>query len=207
MYKRQWLDRNKVKPIQAMNILKDIRCTYNEVLSAYNKEDEQLVEGYDFMKRVHLHRFVEFLGKMTKDANKYIKKVKPKRPVRKASLESMVKKLPYMRKFDELSVKSINPTDILGSTSLFVYNTASKLICVYQPVVNDLSGLSVKGASIIGYDPSRSFIKKCRNPEHTINMIKTLAKVHVLEHIEDIKTVKKEIRPRLNKNCIILRAF
>jgi len=25
--------------------------------------------------------------------------------------------------------------------------------------------------------------------------------------IEDIKTVKKEIRPRLNKNCIILRAF
>jgi len=32
-------------------------------------------------------------------------------------------------------------------------------------------------------------------------------KKYTLEHIKDIKTKERPVRPRLNKNCIILKVF
>tara|TARA_Y100001937_G_scaffold62817_1_gene86237 strand:+ start:5835 stop:6938 length:1104 start_codon:yes stop_codon:yes gene_type:complete len=202
----KWLSDNKVKSTQTMAILKEIKPIYNEVSAAYNNEDEQLAEAYDFMRKSHLHKFVEFLDVMVKEINQHLKKVKPKRPSRKTNPESVVKRLPFKKSSDELGVDSIEPTDILGCTTLFVYNETSRLICVYRSFENN-GGLSVKGASITHFDPARSFVKKCRNPKHTIRLIGRLNKKHAIEHVDGIKTVKKPVRPRINKNCIILRAF
>ncbi len=202
----KWLSDNKVKSTQTMAILKEIKPVYNEVSSAYNNEDDQLAEAYDFMRKSHLHKFVEFLDVMVKETNQHLKKVKPKRPSRKTNPESAVKRLPFKKSSDEFGVDSIDPTEILGCTTLFVYNETSRLICIYKSFDNN-GGLSVKGASITHFDPAKSFVKKCRNPKHTIRMIGRLNKKHAIEHVENIKTVKKPVRPRINKNCIILRAF
>ena len=202
----KWLKTNKVKPTQTMSILKEIQPIYNEVAAAKNKECEQLVEAYDYLTHHQLFRFHEFLEIMLKETKSYLKQVKPKKATRKVSPEQVIKKLPHMDKFDDFSITSIDPTDILGSTALFVYNTTSRLICVYVPFQTS-GGLSVKGASITHFDPDKSFMKKCRSPKHTVAMVTKLTKKHALEHVEDIKTVKKPVRPRLNKSCVILKAF
>ena len=148
----KWLKENKIKPTQTMSILKEIQPVYNEVAAAKNKECEQLVEAYDYLSHHQLFRFCEFLEIMLKEIKEYMKQVKPKKATRKVSPEQAVKKLPHMKEFGELSIKSMDPTDILGSTALFVYNTTSRLICVYVPFQTS-GGLSVKGASITHFDP------------------------------------------------------
>ena len=202
----KWLKDNKVKPTQTMSILKEIQPLYNEVAAAKNKECEQLVEAYDYLSPHQMFRFCEFLELMLKEIKEYLRLTKPKKATRKISPEQAVKKLPFMEEFDEFSIKSTDPTEILGSTALFVYNTTSRLMCVYVAFQSS-GGLSVKGASITHFDPDKSYMKKCRSPKHNTRMIGKLTKKHALEHVEKITTKKKPVRPRLNKNCIILKAF
>ena len=202
----KWLKTNKIKPTQTMSILKEIQPMYNEVASAKNKECEQLVEAYSYLSSHQLHRFCEFLDIMLKETKEHLRLTKPKKATRKMSPEQVVKKLPFMDKFDDLSISSIDPTDILGSTALFVYNTTSRLMCVYVPFQTG-GGLSVKGASITHFDPDKSYMKKCRSPKHSTMMVVRMNKKHALEHVEGITTKKKQVRPRLNKNCVILKAF
>ncbi len=201
-----WLINNKVKSIQTMAISKDIKKMYNEISAAYHKEDEQLVEAYSFMKKSHLHKLLQFLEIMVKELDAHIQKVKPKKSSKKVNPQSMVKKLTHLKEIEEFDVKTVDPVKILGATAVVVYNEVSRLIYVYQsPPTN--GGLSVKGAAITDYDPDRSFIKKCRNPKHVVEATKRLNKKHTIDLIEKLNTVKKEVRSRLNKNCIILRVF
>ena len=118
----------------------------------------------------------------------------------------VVKKLPYLKEFSDLNLTSVDPKEIIGASVLYIYNTVSRLIFLY--VASSTQGLSVKGASITGYDKKKSFIKKLRSPKHSTYMVQTgKVKKYVLEHVKNVKTVEKPIRPRLNKNCIILKIF
>jgi len=202
----KWLKDKKVKPTQTMHILKEIQPVYNEVAAAKNKECEQLVEAYDYLTAHQMFRYNEFLESMLKEIKDYMRVTKPKKATRKVSPEQAVKKLPFAEEFDELSIKSIDPTEILGSTALFVYNTTSRLMCVYVAFQNS-GGLSVKGASITHFDPDKSYMKKCRSCQHNTRMVGKLTKKHALDHVDKITTKKQPVRPRLNKNCVILRAF
>ena len=201
-----WLTNNKVKSIQTIAISKEIKKVYNEVSAAYHKEDEQLVEAYSHMKKSHLHKFVQFLEIMIKELESHIQKVKPKKSSKKVNPQSMVKKLPHLKEIKEFGVKTVDPAKILGASAVVVYNSVSRLVYVYQsPPTN--GGLSVQGAAITDFDASKSFMKKCRNPKHVVESTKRLNKKHTIDLIEKLNTVQKEVRPRLNKNCIILRVF
>jgi hypothetical protein len=204
---RRWMERKKIKSMQATEIMKEIRGMLNEARAAYQKEDEQLVEAYSYMKPTYLHKYVSFLEHLVESAEKHISAVKPKTKVnRQVDPEKIVKKLPYMKVGKETKVKSEHPKKIIGADALFVYNETSRLLCVYQSRLGN-GGLTVKGASIDHFDPDRSFMKKVRSVDQTINIVKRLTKKHILEEVEKIKTVKKPVRPRLNANCVIVRVI
>ena len=205
---RGWMQKEKIKSMQATEIMKEIRGMLNEARAAYQKEDPQLVEAYSFMKPKYLHKYVSFLERLVRGAENHINAVKPKTKTsrKNSDPEKMVKKLPYLKEGEKIKVKSEHPKKIIGADALFVYNEVSRLLYVYQSRVGN-GGLIVNGASIDHFDPNRSFIKKLRSPEHTINMVKRLTKKHILEEVEKITTVKKPIRPRLNANCIIVRVI
>lgn len=205
---RKWLEKENVKSMQATEIMKEIRGLLNEARAAEQKEDPQLVEAYDYMKPTYLHKYVKYLEHLVDSVEKHISAVKPKTKVsrKNSDPEKMVNKLPYLKEGKEIKVQSEHPKKIIGADALFVYNEVSRLLYVYQSRVGN-GGLMVKGASIDHFDPDRSFVKKLRSPEHTINMVKRLTKKHILEEVEKITTVKKPARPRLNANCIIVRVI
>ena len=201
-----------IKPEFAAEIMKEVGSTLNEVKAALNEEDEQLVEAYDYLKRRWHTRLVEFLTNITDVARKYSDKKTPSKTGKKKSRKSispkkLVNKLPYIKSFKEkdLDIESCEPSKIIGSSVLIVYNTVSRLVYVY--VANNNVGLSVSGASIKGYNSNKSFLKKLRSPKHSINVICNITKKFAIEHIKDVKTVEKPVRPRLNKNCVIIKIF
>lgn len=215
--KKDWWDveshfkSRNIKPEFAVEITSQVNPILNELKEALEGECEQLVEAYDFLKRRYHTRLIEFVSEIVEVSKKYsnrriLTKAGKKKKKKSTTPSMMVRKLPYMERFSELSLVSIDPKDIIGVSVLYVYNTLSRLICVY--VANDTRGLSVKGASITDYDEKKSFVKKLRNPKHSTFMVSTgKVKKYTLEHVKDVKTKERPIRPRLNKNCIILKVF
>jgi len=207
----QWFKSQNIKPEFAVEILNNINPTLNELKEALEGECEQLNEAYSFLKRRYHTRLVEFISEIVEVAKRYsnkrvVTKSGKKKKKKSTTPAMMVRKLPYMKKFDELGLTSIDPKEVIGSSILYVYNTISRLICVY--VANDTRGLSIKGASITGYNEKKSFTKKLRSPKHSTFMVSTgQVKKYVSEHVKAVKTIEKPIRPRLNKNCIILKVF
>jgi len=216
--KVEWFDAekyfksNNIKPEYAVAILGHLNPTLNELKQALEGEDEQLVEAYSYLKRRYLTRLVEFITTMVDVAKKYSNKntftKKGKKKKRKSITPEMtVKKLPRLEKCDDFGLVCKDPKDIIGCTALFVYNTQSRIIYVY--IAKDNEGLSVKGATIVGFNEKKSLTKKLRNPKHDLMMMgnEKITKKLVIEHVKKIKTVEKPVRERLNKNCIIVRIF
>lgn len=199
-----WLKRHKVKSMQTTELMKEIKGMMSEAKSAYEGEDPQLVEAYDFLTAKKLNRYVEFLGCMVEDCEKHIKAVKPTtKRTRSVDPEKMVKKLPYKKESKELNLSSRDPEKIIGADALFVFNETSRLLCLYQSRLGN-GGLVVKGASIDHFDPQRSWMKKVRNPKQVVLMIRNHTKKNGLKCFDDMKTTQKPVRPRLNANCLIV---
>ena len=215
--KKDWWDAESyfksknIKPEFAVEITNQITPILNELKEALEGECEQLVEAYDFLKKRYHTRLVEFISDIIEVAKRYsnrkiLTRAGKKKKEKPTTPSVVIKKLPYLDKFDDLGLTSIDPKEIIGSSILYVYNTTSRLMCVY--VANDTKGLSVKGASIVDYNEKKSFVKKLRSPKHGTFMVSTgKVKKYVLEHVKNVKTIEKPIRPRLNKNCIILKVF
>ncbi len=200
-----WLKRHKVKSMQTTELMKEIKGMLSEAKSAYDGEDPQLVEAYDFLTAKKLNRYIEFLGNMVTSCEKHIKAVRPIATKRTRSVdpEKMVKKLPYKKRSSGLNLVSKDPEKIIGADALFVFNETSRLLCLYQSRLGN-GGLIVKGASIDHYDPHRSWMKKVRNPEQAIRQIRGHTKKNGLKCFEDMNTASKPVRPRLNANCLIV---
>ena len=203
----EWMTKNKIKQEQASQIMIEMKSLHNELLSAYQKEDEQIAEAYSFMSHKSLHRLVDFVSGLAEQSEEYVNGQSPKKTTKKkVSPEKMVKKLPKKDSMPEYGIEGVDPKKIVGASALFVYNTVSRLIICYFAKPGN-GGLGVSGASITHYDEKTSFMKKVRSPKHTLNIVGRLTKKHVIEEIEKITTAKKEVRPRLNKNCVIVRVI
>jgi hypothetical protein len=69
-----------------------------------------------------------------------------------------------MKEFAELKLKSVEPTQILSATELWVYNTKNRKLGIY--IVDQYAGaLSVKNSSIVGFDAAASVQKTMRKPK------------------------------------------
>ena len=198
-----------IKPEFAVEITNKVNPILNELKEAAEGECEQLVEAYSFLKKRYQTRLIEFLTGIVEVSKNYsnrriLTKAGKKKKKKSTTPAVIVKKLPYLEKFGNIT--SADPKEVIGASVLYVYNTISRLICVY--VASDTKGLSVKGATITGYNEKKSFTKKLRSPKHSVFMVSTgKVKKYTLEHIKDIKTKERPVRPRLNKNCIILKVF
>ena len=116
--------------------------------------------------------------------------------------EKLVKRLNYMQEFKDLKIKSIDPTDIIGATSLWVYNTKYRILTNYK---SD-TGLSVKGSTLLNISDD-SVGKKVRKPEMVVPTILSLGKVPLKKVLDDLTTSQIQPNGRINKDTIILRAI
>ena len=180
---------------------------FNELKAAYEKQDEQLVEGYSHLKAADFKRFFTFLDQILNDIQQYrgVKKATKKvRAPKSVSKEKVVSKLKYAKEDKVLRLISINPADIIGSQELWVYNSKTRKLGKY--VADSIRGpLNVKGTTIIGYDEFKSVTKTLRKPEEKLKEFAKASKVQLRKFIEDIKATETKLNGRISADVVLLR--
>jgi hypothetical protein len=135
-------------------------------------------------------------------AGEAVKTRKPRK--RKAkSADQLIAKLNYAKDFAELKIVSVDPKTIIGASSLWVYNTKTRKLGVYQAL--DASGLNIKGSTIQNFAESKSVSKTLRKPEVTVHEVLKAGKVALRSVLTDIRAAEKPLTGRINDDTILLR--
>ena len=179
----------------------------DEMNEARAGKDEQLNEGYAHYKAADYKRFDAFYTKLIADLTSYgqVKKATKKVTVRKPpAKEKLVAKLKYLKEEKTLRLVSVNPVDIVGAQTLWVYDTKTRKLYVY--IAEEQGGaLGVKGTSIIGHDESKSTGKTLRKPDIQLKEFLSANKVALRTFIKDIKAVEIKANGRINANQVLLK--
>ena len=173
---------------------------------ASGNADEQLREGYSHRTKKQIKNLIAFYQEIMSACTMLAQEAKVNRaPRAKKSVpaEKIVAKLKYMKTNEPLKLVSVNPTDIIGCAELWVYNTKSRKLGKY--VAAEYQTLSVKGTSILNFNPNLSICKTLRKPEEKLKEFKAAGKVQLRKFLDDINATDTKMNGRLNEETILLK--
>lgn len=178
------------------------------MLEVKEGKDAQLKEGFAHLKKKDVDAWIKWYNDIITDLDAYKRvkasqrKVRAKKPV---SPEKLVRKLKFQKDAPDLNVTSISPKDIIGAQVLWVYNTKTRKLGRY--VASDLDKiLSVKGSTILGWDPKQSISKTLRKPAEQLKEFQNSGKVQLRTFLDKIKATDVKLNGRTNDQTILLRA-
>lgn len=179
---------------------------YNEVLTT---KDSQLLEAYKHYGKRQLNAVIKWWTQVIADCNSYgIIKKAAKAPRKKKAVtpEKVVSKLKFMKEFAELKLKSIDPTQILSATELWVYNTKNRKLGIY--IVDQYAGaLSVKNSSIVGFDAAASVQKTMRKPKDQLKDWASNGKPAAKKWFKGVRATETKLNGRISADMILLKAY
>lgn len=180
----------------------------SELEAAQGKTSADHVEAYKHYKAADFKRHLTFLNTILEALEQYrgVKKATKKLRVKRApDKQKLVSKVKYQKEEKTLKLVSINPVDIIGATSLWVYNTKTRKIGVYR--ADSLTGpLGIKGTTITGFDEVKSVSKTLRKPDEQLREFAKAGKVALRKFLDDIRATEVKLTGRLNEDIILLKA-
>jgi hypothetical protein len=190
-----------------------IQQKINEMNELLEGKDAQLLEAYKHMGKREIKAYVKFLENIINDSvayktSKLATRAKPKR--KPVPPERQVKGLKFLKEFAELGLKSINPTEILGVSELWTYNTKTRKLGRFVVSMHGdmaISQLGVKGSAITGFDELKSTCKTLRKPAEKLAEFKTQGKPGLRKFMDTIKSVETKLKGRISPETILLRAI
>jgi hypothetical protein len=189
-----------------------IQPRIKEMTEVLEGKDVQLNEAYKFMGKREVKALIKFYETIINDAmayktSKIATRAKPKR--KPVPPERQVRGLKYLKEFAELGLKSINPTEILGMSELWTYNTKTRKIGRFVVAMHGdmaVGQLGIKGSAIIGFDEIRSVTKTLRKPAIQLAEFKTCGKPQLRKFMDTVKSVEVKLKGRISPETILLRA-
>ena len=182
---------------------KSKRVEFDEVL---NTDDKELKDAYCNFTKPQLKKMIAYFDQVILDCQRVsgqsVKSRKPRKRKTK-SPEQLTAKMKFMPEFKELKLTSVNPTDIIGVMSLWVYNVKTRKLGVYH--ADDAGGLSVKGSTILNFNESKSVQKKLRKPEQILPEVLNGGKVFLRNVMDSIRAVDSKLTGRVNNDTILLK--
>ena len=177
----------------------------------------QLKEGYTHIKKADIKNYRIAINELLTAIDFVIESAKATRKPRKAkvySADKIVAKLKYLKVDDKYKLASVSPTDVVGASELWVFNTKTRKLGKYVAKNIDPkgmgragSGLSVKGTTIIGFDEKLSVQKTLRKPDEQLKEFKSAGKVKLRTLLEDIKTTDTKLNGRSNLETVLLKVI
>ncbi len=170
------------------------------------KCDEQLKEGYSHLSKKNLKDIIAFYQEIMSACEMLMQEAKVNRAPRKTkavSKDKLVAKLKYMKTFESLKLVSINPTDIIGSKELWIYNTKTRKLGKY--VAAEYHELGIKGTTLTGFDENGSVCKTIRKPEEKLKEFKAAGKVALRKFLDDINATDTKMNGRINEEIVLLK--
>jgi hypothetical protein len=134
-------------------------------------------------------------------------KKKAAEPAKKKAkpVDKIVEKLQFKKEDNGFKIVSINPTDIVGASQLWVFNTKTRKLGAYNS--SDAIGLSIKGTSITNFDEKTSIQKTVRKPEVVLPQCLKGGKIILRKLLPEINAVEQELTGRINSDIVLLRVI
>jgi len=196
-----------VKAAHARIIKSFYQSDLDELLElAGGDADEQLREAYSHRSRKQIKSLIAFYQEIHAACDMLAQEAKVNRaPRAKKSIpaEKLIAKMKFMKTNEPLKLVSINPTDIIGSSELWTYNTKTRKLGKY--VAAEYQTLSVKGTSIINFNENSSVQKTLRKPEEKLKEFKAAGKVQLRKFLDDINATDTKLTGRINEEVILLK--
>jgi len=202
----QWMIDNEVKPIHANRIVEHFRERAKEPMAAATGKDAYIKESYATYGKKGLMNLLQAFAAIVKDAEKLASNASKTRKPRKKkpiSFDKMVSKIKYKIKDDTLKLQSVDPVKIVGALQLWIYNTKTRKLGVYN--AEDESGLKMKGTSIKNFVENTSISKTLRKPAVTLPLVTDGGKIALRKVMEGINAKGVKLNGRINKDTLLLR--
>ena len=176
--------------------------------SQLTDSQEQLLECYSHlttMKSVKdIVKLLEtYIGDLKKSyVSKQVAKVRKKKPKDKSKL---VQNLKFLVSDSALDVTSVEPINLLNCSEVWTFDTKTRKISKY---FNPVSGsITVKGASLVGFDENFSNSRLLRKPETQVKEFSELKKNDLTKWYSAVKSKSGPVRARLTPTTLILKVF
>ena len=131
---------------------------------------------------------------------KFKRKIKPK----VIPKSKQVAKLKYLPEFPSLSLKSVNPTKIIGLKYVLLYNVKLRKMTFLQ---SNEGGFSVSGTTIQNVNFKQSVTKTLRNPEKMLLPFFRCGYKQVYNELAKLTTKNVKSTGRTSDSTIIMRVF
>jgi len=209
------------KAFKMLNLLKgkEVKAAHARVIKTlYSKDlaeleelasgqaDEQLKEGYSHRTKKQVRNLIAFYQEIMSACDMLAQEAKVNRKPRKTKSvpkDKVVSKLKFMKSFEPLKLVSVNPTDIIGSKELWVYNTKTRKLGKY--VAAEYQDLGVKGTTITGFSDITSVCKTLRKPEEKLKEFKLAGKVQLRKFLDTINATDTKMNGRINEETVLLK--
>lgn len=198
-----------IQPQQVNIIAEPWKTRMSELNAAADGKDEQLTEGYAHLTRSQLKAAIKFCELVINDCATHIqhKKAERKPRAKKAvSPEKLTAKFKWAKECADLQLKSESVTKLVDASEAWLYDKAKrKLIHVVADA--HLGTFTVKGSSVIGFDPGQTEMKTLRKPKEQVMELFADGKPGARKYFKDIKTTSVKWNGRSSENLMILRAW
>lgn len=185
-----------------------VKKTAAEFIAVYETTDEQIKEGYGNLGKRKLTQIIKMLSQWLEDVEKYgqFKKANRKPRAKKVKPAGVqVAKLKYKREDPDTGIKSVLPTEIVGASQVWIYNTKYKRLAVYRS--DSTSGIQVKGTTLQNYEPENCEQKTLRKPKEVLQKVLTAGKVQLRRIMDELTTKETPVNGRINEECVILKVI
>ena len=179
-----------------------------EFTEVYKTTDKDIKDGYSNISRRQQANLVKMFGSFIVDLEKYtqFKKANRKPRVAKAKPPAVqVAKIKFKKEDTELGIKSVNPSEMVGASQVWVYNVKYKRLAAYRS--DSVHGIQVKGSTLQNYDPDMSECRSIRRPEAFLKILLDASKVKLRKLLSDLTTKGYDVTGRINDECIIVRVI
>ena len=204
-----FLTKNEIKAPQSAMIADEFRPLLDELSNALTGKDEQLKEGYSFLRKPELRKFHKYVQDIVNVCEEHCRlKTATRKPRRKKSKTpgQLTKNLKYQEKNDDLGIQSVDPRKIIGAKKVVVFNTKYNILQLYE-CSELVDGLSVKGTTLVGFDEKKSVQKKVRDPKKILKTCATSGIRAINNAYKSLTTKESLPTGRINANCVILQVF
>ena len=180
----------------------------DELKDAVADIDADLSEGYGCYTKTQQKNMINYCAAIIAELDAYHQSKKAKVGTRKKKPqppEKIVRKLKHLRTYPEFKLETVEPTKILKSSELWVYNVKNRKLQYY--VADDYAKVfMVKGTSILGFDTNKSTQKTLRKPEEFLKQLRMAGNPDSRKLFDDLKTTATSVNGRFNENLIIIKA-
>ena len=204
-----YLSKNDIKKTYATAIAEYYRPLLDEVKLLVRGKDKDLNEGYSTLSKKQKDAYLKFIFSIVEDCERWsankTKTSRVARAPRKKSAEQLLKYFKYKKDNAALKVVSIDPASIIGATTLVAFNDKYKKVMIFTAKPGET--LSVKGASISGYDETAAVAKTLRKPEQQLQAFTNGTLAFMKKRFDEVKAVTSSPSARISTDVLLLKVF